>query len=64
VKLTVFNTLGQFVVQLRDELQSAGSYTVLWNGTNMSGANVATGLYIFRMQAGDFIDTKKMLLLK
>ncbi len=64
VKLEIFNSLGQLVTTLADEVQSAGSYTITWNGQSRSGINVSSGLYFVRLQAGDFVNTKKMLLMK
>lgn len=64
VKLKVFNVLGQKVRTLIDREESAGSYTIIWDGTDTSGKSVASGVYLYRFQAGDHIETKKMLLLK
>jgi hypothetical protein len=64
VTLTVYNALGQEVARLADEVQEAGYHEVRWNGTNGSGMPVSTGMYFYRMKAGDFVDIKKMLLLK
>jgi hypothetical protein len=64
VTLTVYNALGQEVARLADEVQEAGYHEVRWNGTNGSGTPVSTGIYFYRMRAGDFVDIKKMLLLK
>lgn len=64
VKINVHNTLGQFVVQLTDNVQAAGSYDILWDGKNAAGIDVATGMYIYQIKAGSFVDAKKMLLLK
>ena len=62
--LTIFNVLGQKVRTLVDRVQSAGTYTVEWNGTSDSGAKVSSGIYFYRITSGDFVDTKKMALLK
>ncbi len=64
VKLVIYNLLGQTVTSWRAERQSAGTHTVTWNGTNQSGRSVATGIYLYRLESGDRIATKKMLLLK
>jgi len=64
VRIEVFNLLGQKVQTLVDTEMSAGSYTVSWDGTDGSGKPVATGVYLYRFQAGEHIQTKKMLLLK
>jgi hypothetical protein len=64
VNLTVFNVLGQQVKTLVDEYMTAGYQTVTWDGRDNSGASVASGVYFYRIAAGDFAETKKMLLLK
>jgi len=64
VKIDVFNLLGQKVRTLVDREESAGSYTIEWDGTNTSGQSVSTGVYFYRFQADDHVETKKMLLLK
>ncbi len=65
VGLTVYNVLGQPIRTLVAEHQSAGRYAVEWDATNDSGQSVSSGMYFYRLQAGgDFLDIKKMLLLK
>jgi hypothetical protein len=64
VQINVYNTLGQLVVQLRDEAQEAGRYTIFWDGKDVAGLEAATGMYIYQIRAGSFVDAKKMLLLK
>jgi hypothetical protein len=59
VSLTVYNLLGQKVVTLVDEERPAGKYQVNWKPENM-----ATGTYVYRLQAGGFVETKKLLLLR
>jgi hypothetical protein len=64
VKITVFNMLGQKVATLVDKKQTAGRYSVIWDGRNVRGLPVATGVYFYRMQAKDFVKSVKMLLIK
>jgi hypothetical protein len=64
VKLVVYNMLGQVVKTLVNQEQEAGYYTIRWNGTNEFGGKVSSGIYIYRIIAGDFISTVKMNLLK
>jgi hypothetical protein len=64
VKLTVYNTRGQKVRTLVDEPKAAGRYTVHWDGTNGSGEQVSSGIYFYKIAAGDFVKVKKMVLLK
>jgi hypothetical protein len=56
--------LGQVVNVLVDEFQPAGSYRVQWDGRSLTGEEVASGVYFYKMQAGDYIATKKMVLMK
>jgi hypothetical protein len=64
VKLVVYNILGQKVKTLVDEEQTAGFRQVVWNGQNDRGETVGSGIYFYRIQAGDFTKTAKMSLLK
>ena len=64
VKLEIYNIVGQRMITLVDEVQQAGSWKVRWDGTDHSGARVASGLYLYRFVTPDAVLTKKMLLLK
>jgi hypothetical protein len=64
VVLTVFNIRGQKVVTLVDELKDAGRYSVNWDGRNSAGQSVSSGVYFYRLQAGDFSAVRKMVILK
>jgi len=64
VKLEVLNLLGQRVRMLVDEEIPAGAHNVVWEGRSSEGKAVASGVYFYRIVADDFLDTKKMLLLK
>ncbi len=64
VRIEVFNMLGQKVKILANEFSKAGYKRVEWDGTDDNGSSVASGVYLYRMTAGDFSETKKMLLLK
>jgi hypothetical protein len=64
VIIEVFNVLGQKVRTLVNESKSAGSYRIEWNGTDEASNPVSTGVYLYRFQAGDVVQTKKMLLIK
>jgi hypothetical protein len=57
--LTVYNTLGQQVVQLVNEHQQAGYHDAVFRGDGL-----ASGVYFYKLEADDFVQTKKLLLLK
>lgn len=62
--IDIFNILGQKITSLAAEYRQAGNHSVIWNGLNSSGEAVASGIYFYRLQSGDFIDSKKMTLLR
>ncbi|UCB52875.1 MAG: T9SS type A sorting domain-containing protein, partial [Candidatus Zixiibacteriota bacterium] len=64
VKLIVYNVLGQRVRTLFDGHQDSGTHTQLWDGKHEDGTALSSGIYFYRMQAGDFRETKKMSLMK
>jgi hypothetical protein len=59
VKLEVYDVLGKKIATLVNERQSAGSYQVVWNASGLS-----SGTYFYRLQAGTFVETKKMIMVK
>jgi hypothetical protein len=64
VKLEVYDITGALVKTILNEAVRAGNKEVTWDGTNYAGARVASGMYFYRLQAGSFVATRKMLLLK
>ncbi|UCD64186.1 MAG: T9SS type A sorting domain-containing protein [Candidatus Zixiibacteriota bacterium] len=64
VKIDIFNILGQRIVTILDEARPAGQHSVVWDGTDENNRPVSTGLYFYRIKAGDYTDSKKMLMLK
>ncbi len=65
VKLTVYDMMGRQVRTLiGGESYNAGFHVVNWNGLNNNGEKVPSGMYIYRIKAGEFISDKKMLLVK
>ncbi len=64
VTITIYDMLGQEVRTLFAGEVMRGNYTVNWNGFNNSGAKVVSGTYIYRMTAGEFVQSKKMILIK
>ncbi|MCH7764531.1 MAG: T9SS type A sorting domain-containing protein, partial [Candidatus Marinimicrobia bacterium] len=64
VKLMIYDVLGRNVRTLVSDKMDAGHHVINWNGLNDQGANVASGMYIYRIKAGDFIAHRKMLLVR
>ncbi|MCK6621403.1 MAG: choice-of-anchor J domain-containing protein [Calditrichia bacterium] len=64
VTLKIYDLSGREVKTLVQGFQGAGTYTVNWNGTNDAGVKVASGIYLYRLEAGNFVQTRKMVLLK
>jgi flagellar hook assembly protein FlgD len=69
VKLNVYNTVGQLVVTLANGDFTAGNYKANWNGRDMNGRMVASGVYLYRLEVAgqsgnDFSLTKKMVFAK
>ena len=64
ITITVFDMLGKKVNQVISSVQPAGSHSIQWNGTDHNGNPVSTGIYLYQIQTGDFIQTKKMVLMK
>jgi FlgD Ig-like domain len=64
VSLTVYDVAGRLVRTLAEGVPGAGEKSVTWNGLDDAGRPVASGVYFYRMQAGSFVQTRKMVLLK
>lgn len=65
VSIRIYNSLGQLVTTLlNNELHAPGRYEITWDGTDSAGYTVASGLYIYRITAGEFVDTKRMMYIK
>ena len=64
VSLRVYNAAGQLVRVLIDEELSAARYEKNWDGRDGAGRPVSSGLYFYRLEAGSFIETRKMVLLR
>ena len=64
ILLQIFNQRGQLIRTLVNEVQSPGSYMKIWDGKDELGNNVASGVYLYRLQAGKFSETKKMIKLQ
>jgi len=64
VCLDIYNIKGQKVRELVDEVLESGSHTVEWNGFDDTGRAVSSGIYFYRMRAGEYVGVRKMLLMK
>jgi hypothetical protein len=64
ITLSIYNILGQKVRMLVDEYQSAGYKSIRWDGRDNQGREVTSGIYFYRIEAGDFVQAKRMVLIK
>ena len=64
VKIEVFNLLGQSLIKLIDAEKEPGMYTVHWNGCNQQGQPLPSGIYIYRLEAGSFVASRKLALVR
>ncbi len=64
VNISVYNLLGQKVTTLVNQKHAAGNYSVTWNGKDQYGNVVSSGVYFYKMKAGNFVKTGKMMLMK
>ena len=64
VRLEVLNVLGQVVRTLVDEFQTAGNHQAVWDGRDDNYQEVSSGVYFYRIAAGEYAETRKMVLMK
>ncbi len=64
VSLKVYNIAGQLVKTLANGNHTSGHYSANWDGKDEKGAKAASGIYIYRIQAGEYVNTKKLVILK
>jgi hypothetical protein len=64
VRLTIYNVLGQEIRTLVNAAQTRGVHSVQWDGRDASGRQAATGVYIYRLEAGQFVATRNMVFTK
>ena len=64
VSITIYDVMGRVVKTLINDQQTAGYRSLQWNATNNAGSPVSAGIYLYMIQAGDFRQTRKMVLLK
>jgi hypothetical protein len=62
--VNVYDVLGRVVATLVNEVKQPGTYTVQFSANGGNGPNLASGVYFYRLQAGSFVQTKKLLLLR
>lgn len=64
IDLAVYNLTGQKFATLVQGLREAGTYTLRWDGRDDDGRDLATGVYLYRLKAGERVETRKLLLLR
>ena len=64
VKLIIYNSLGQEIISLVNNIQPAGNQSVKWNGNNRSGQKVTSGIYFYRLTTEGYTAIKKMIMIK
>ena len=64
VHITIYNILGQEVHRMAGSWQEAGFHTARWDGRDLGGIPVSSGVYIYHIQAGKFMAAKKMAIIK
>lgn len=64
VSIVIHDLLGKKVAQILSSTQPSGTHSIKWNGTDQQGNLVPAGIYFYQLQAGDFVQTKKMVLMK
>ena len=64
VDLRIYDVRGALVKIIENRYLEPGRYEIGWDGVNTNGIQVASGIYFYRLEIGDFVQTKKMLLLR
>ena len=64
VKIEIYNLKGQLVKTLVNDTQPQGEHRVTWNGKDQRGNSVSSGIYLYKMQVGDYTSVKKMMMMK
>ena len=64
VTISIYNVMGQEVNTIVEGSKSAGSHIVFWDGTDKAGKVVSSGVYFYRLIAGNFVESKRMMLIK
>ena len=63
-RLSIYDVSGRLVRRLVDEQRGAGTHNEIWDGTDGTGRGAASGVYFYRLEAGPFTQTRKMVLLR
>jgi len=64
VELSIYDVLGRTVYPVYQSDVAVGNHSITWHGEDSFGNPVASGVYFYRLEAGDFVDSKQMMLLK
>ena len=64
VKLNIYSVYGRRIATLLNEFKEAGPHEIEWFGRNDNGKSMATGFYLYRLEAGSIIETRSMVLIK
>ncbi|MEE9190037.1 MAG: T9SS type A sorting domain-containing protein [Candidatus Neomarinimicrobiota bacterium] len=64
IRIMIYNMLGREIRLLENSLVDAGTHVIQWNGLDGLGQPVSAGIYLYQIQSGEFVQTKKMVLLK
>jgi hypothetical protein len=64
VTLKIYDVMGRNIRNLVDRNQNPGSYKIYWDSTNRYGEKVSAGIYFYQMKAGEFSETKKMIIMR
>jgi flagellar hook assembly protein FlgD len=64
VTVFIYNVRGQLMRSFKEGKKLPGSYRIVWDGKGDSGVKVSSGVYFYRMHAGDYITTRKMVMAK
>ena len=64
VMIDIYNIRGQKIKSLLDDFKTSGNHQIVWNGKDSSDRDVSSGIYFYQMKTSDFVQTKKMILMK
>ncbi|MEE9430695.1 MAG: sugar-binding protein [Melioribacteraceae bacterium] len=64
VHIQIFNSLGQLVITLVNEIRASGEHKIVWDGKDTNGKSVTSGIYLYKIETGEFTSIKKMSLIR